>query len=160
MARVFARFAFTYHLGLLYQNFKTRDIQGNFAGNVDGNFEARASELSIDNTEQQIGEQHNYASDPRLQKAIDEIAQILKKLQKDYPTATESEEVRDIIEVEFEEIQTSKKKKWEMITRYLLERERWMNGGKAAVLAALDSAKETSFGKVGIAFLESFIEEE
>ena len=110
---------------------------------------------------QQIGEQHNYASDPRLKKAVDEIVKILTKLQEDYPDATDPEVAREIIDVEFEEVRTEKPAKWKMITQQLLDRDRWLNGGKAAILAALEHLTEESiFGKTGVAFLEAFSEKE
>ncbi|MDY6939633.1 MAG: COR domain-containing protein [Cyanobacteriota bacterium] len=109
---------------------------------------------------QVIVEQHQQTVNPMMKKSVNEITQILKKLEEEYPTATESE-ARDIIEVEFEEIRTSKPAKWNMLKQQLFNPERWLNGGKTAFLKAMEHlAEESVFGKAGIGFLEGFSEEE
>ena len=107
---------------------------------------------------QVIGKQETVS--PMMKKSVNEITQILKRLQEEYPTATESE-AREIIEVEFEEIRTSKPAKWNMLRKQLLNPKRWLNGGKTAFLKAMEHvAEESVFGKAGVGFLEGFSEEE
>ena len=96
---------------------------------------------------------------PLLQKSVDEVCQMLKKLHHEYPTATHLE-ARQIIEVEFEEIQASKPAKWGMFQKQLLHPECWQGDGKAALLAAIERAiGESIFGSACIDFLESFSKE-
>ena len=107
---------------------------------------------------QVIGKQETVS--PMMKKSVDEITQILKRLEEEYPTVTESE-AREIIEVEFEEIRTSQPAKWNMLKKQLLNPKRWLNGGKTAFLKAMEHfAEESVFGKAGVGFLEGFSEEE
>ncbi|QHG21191.1 COR domain-containing protein [Nostoc sp. ATCC 53789] len=97
-----------------------------------------------------------YASDPGFAQALTEITQILKTLQQNYPTATEAE-AQEIIEAEFEEIRVNQPTKWQKFRRQLLTRERWFNGGKAALSeAAKHYVDNNVFYKAGLAFLDGF----
>jgi hypothetical protein len=101
-----------------------------------------------------------YANDPAFTDALTEIVQILTTLQQKYPTATETE-AEEIIEAEFTEIKTQQPKKWETFRRQLLNRERWFNGGKAALSETAKHYLENNvFSKAGIAFLEGFSADE
>ncbi len=117
-------------------------------------------QITENNYGQVIGEQHNYADDPLLKKSVAEICQILKNLHDANPRVTDAQ-AREIVEVEFEEVSTSKPKKWEMLRRNLLNPERWFNGGKAALLKAAEHLLEDNlWGKTAVAFLEGVAEEE
>lgn len=121
-------------------------------------FKAEVIQYFETNSGQPIGKQ--VVESPILKKSVDEIYQILKNLQENYPTATEAEAV-DLIEVEFEEIRISKPAKWKLILRQLLEPDRWFSGGKSALLATMGHfVEESVFGKAGVAFLEGFSEED
>ncbi|MEI6331592.1 MAG: hypothetical protein WCP16_20305 [Pseudanabaena sp. ELA645] len=111
------------------------------AGNVEGN--------QIVNAPQQ-----------NLNETLAEIVEILKTLQQKYPTATEVE-AEEIIEAEFTEIKTQQPKKWETFRRQLLNRERWFNGGKAALSETAKHYLENNvFSKAGIAFFDGFSADE
>jgi len=101
-----------------------------------------------------------YASDPAFAGALTEIIQILTRLQQNHPTATKAE-VEEIIEAEFEEIRVNQPNKWQTFRRQLLNRERWFNGGKAALEEAAKHYMDNNvFGKAGLAFLEGFSADE
>ncbi len=101
-----------------------------------------------------------YASDPNFAEAITEVIQILKTLQQNHPTATEPE-AHEIIDAEFEEIRTNQPNKWLMLRRQLLNRERWFNGGKAALSETAKHYVEGNvFYKAGLAFLDGFSADE
>ncbi len=91
-----------------------------------------------------------------LDKALMEIIQILKTLQQNHPTATE-EEAEDIIEAEFQEIKINQPNKWQNFQRQLLNPERWLKGGKAALSETAKHYLEDSvFAKASLAFLDEF----
>jgi internalin A len=97
-----------------------------------------------------------YAADPEFTEALTEIIQILVQLYQNYPSATQSE-AEDIIEAEFEEIRINQPNKWKALQRNFLNRERWFNGGKAALSeTAKHYANNNVFYKAGLAFLEGF----
>jgi hypothetical protein len=97
-----------------------------------------------------------YAADPEFTEALTEIIQILVQLYQNYPSATQSE-AEDIIEAEFEEIRINQPNKWKDLQRNFLNRERWFNGGKAALSeTAKHYANNNVFYKAGLAFLEGF----
>ncbi|WP_414553320.1 COR domain-containing protein [Anabaena sp. CCY 0017] len=97
-----------------------------------------------------------YAADPGFAEALTEITQILKTLQQNHPTASEAE-AQEIIEAEFEEIRVNQPTKWQTFRRQLLNRERWLNGGKAALSeAAKHYVDNNVFYKTGLAFLDGF----
>lgn len=97
-----------------------------------------------------------YASDPAFTEALAEIVQILQNLEQRYPNATEAE-AESIIEAEFEEIKATQPNRWQIFRQQLLNRERWFNGGKAALTeTAKHYADRSVFYKAGIAFLDEF----
>jgi small GTP-binding protein len=101
-----------------------------------------------------------YATDPAFTDALTQITQILRTLQQNHPTATEVE-AKDVIEAEFEQIRTNQPHKWQTFRRQLLNRERWLNGGKAALSETAKHYVEGNvFYKVGLAFLDGFSAEE
>jgi TolA-binding protein len=86
------------------------------------------------------------------------ITQILEVLQKQNPQATEVE-AQTIIEAEFRELQRTGK--LATLRKQLLNRERWFNGGKAALTEAAKHYVEGNIiYKAAIAFLEGFSEDE
>jgi hypothetical protein len=110
------------------------------------------------NSGQVIGK--NYANDPALLQTINEITQVLANLQKAHPTATEAE-AKDIIEAEFKEIQTNQPNRWTTFRQQLLNRDRWLNGGKATISEiAKHYAENNVFLIAGVAFLDGFSTDE
>jgi internalin A len=106
------------------------------------------------------GDQIIHAASPDLNPALAEILQILSQLQQQHPTATAAE-ATDIIEAEFKQIKTQKPQQWQTLRRQLLNRERWFNGGKAALTETTKHFVEGNvFYKAGIAFLEGFSADE
>ena len=125
-----------------------------------GKYQFSAKNVVINEKGKVIVEQHQQAINPMMQKSVDDITNILKRLENKYPTVTEFE-ARDMIEVEFEEIRTSKPATWNMLKKQLFNPERWKNGGKTAFLKAMEHlAEESVFGKAGVGFVEGFSEEE
>jgi ElaB/YqjD/DUF883 family membrane-anchored ribosome-binding protein len=111
-----------------------------------------------------IAQQNNNASefrnDPAFKETRDEIVEVFSRLQQNHPTATE-EEAQDIIEAEFTEIRTKQPTKWQTFRQQLLNRERWFNGGKAALSeTAKHYVDNNVFYKVGLAFLDGFSADE
>jgi hypothetical protein len=97
-----------------------------------------------------------YTSDPEIKSSIKEIIQILQRLQTENPNVTESQ-TKDIIEVKFSEIQQQNPKKWQDLTQQLLNKERWFQGGKAALTTATEHyIDDNIFYKMFLAFLDEF----
>lgn len=97
---------------------------------------------------------------PNLEETLTEIAQILATLQQNHPTATPAE-AEGIIEAEFTEIQIHQPHKWQIFRQELLNRDRWFNGGKAALSETAKHYVDNSvILKAGLAFLEGFSAEE
>jgi hypothetical protein len=95
------------------------------------------------------------ASPKQLQKG-----RALRNLQQQHPNATEAE-AADIIEAEFEDIKTHKPQQWKTLRRQLLNRERWLNGGKAALTeTAKHYVEGNAIYKAAIAFMEGFSTDE
>ncbi|WP_190559249.1 winged helix-turn-helix domain-containing protein [Anabaena sphaerica] len=113
-------------------------------------------------TEQNFGEVigKKYANDPQFKEALAEIIQILNNLKSQNQNATEAQ-AEDIIEAEFKEIQTNQPKKWQLLRRQLLNRERWFNGGKSALSEVAKHYVDSNvFYKAGLAFLDGFSADE
>ncbi len=102
------------------------------------------------------GDQIVNAPQPAQQETITEILQIFQQLQHQHPTATATE-AADIIEAEFTEIQAQQPGKWKAFRQQLLNRERWLDGGKAALNeTAKHYAENSVVCKAGLAFLDAF----
>ncbi len=87
---------------------------------------------------------------------LTEILQILQRLQHQHPTATAAE-APEIIEAEFTEIQAQQPSKWQTFRQQLLNRERWLDGGKAALNeTAKHYAENSVVYEAGLAFLDAF----
>jgi internalin A len=113
-------------------------------------------------TETNLGEviAKKYAADPGFTQAVTDMVALLTTLQRQHPTATEAQ-AADIIEAEFIDIKTQQPQKWQTLRRQLLNRERWFNGGKAALTETTKHFVEGNvFYKAGIAFLEGFSADE
>jgi HEAT repeat protein len=102
--------------------------------------------------------ENNFAPEQKqnLADAAKEIQDLLDQLAKTYPSATEAE-AKDIVKATFEEIKTKHPDKWKVLRSQLLNRERWLNGGKAALSeTAKHYAENSIILKAGIAFLDGF----
>lgn len=99
--------------------------------------------------------ENNYAPDPKFSESLTEILRILETLQQQNPTAT-TEQASVIIDAEFREIQRHQPDQWKLLRQQLLNRERWLNGGKAALVEATQSLSNTVGLNVLIAFLDGF----
>lgn len=125
--------------------------QFNFYGKV-GNVNAGKTTIQG----YQVGIQNNYAPEKDIKKALSELKPILEKIQRQHPTTNE-QQVTNIIEVEFREIERTQPIKWQEILLQLISLKRWLNGSKAAASEAIkhyfnDSVQAKAF----IAFLEGF----
>jgi hypothetical protein len=97
-----------------------------------------------------------YATDPAFTETLTQIVQILATLQQNHPTATQAE-AEDIIEAEIVELKTKQPNKWQTFRRELFSRERWLNGGKAALTeTGKHYADKSAFYKALIAFFDRF----
>ncbi len=106
------------------------------------------------------GGYHEYKFAPEqkqnLADAAKEIQDLLDQLAKTYPSATEAE-AKDIVKATFEEIKTKHPDKWKILWSQILNPERWLNGGKAALSeTAKHYAENSIILNAGIAFLDGF----
>ena len=109
------------------------------------------------NLGQVIGEK--YATNPEVKSAIQEVIKLLQNLQTNHPNVSETE-ATEIINAEFTILQTQNPNQWKNITRNLLNPERWLQGGKAALVATAEHYVDNSvIYKVGLAFLDKFSEQ-
>ncbi|NJN13766.1 MAG: hypothetical protein HC836_48035 [Richelia sp. RM2_1_2] len=131
---------------------ETSKYQNQFKINQVGNLNTGDTKIEGD----QIGIQHNYALEQKIKQALSELKPILEKIQHQHPTTNE-QQVTDIIEVEFREIERTQPRKWQEILQQLISLKRWFNGSKAAASETIkhyfnDSVQAKAF----IAFLEGF----
>ncbi|MFN7714967.1 MAG: HEAT repeat domain-containing protein, partial [Pseudanabaenaceae cyanobacterium] len=106
--------------------------------------------------------ENNFAPEQKqnLADAAKEIQDLLDQLAKTYPSATEAE-AKDIVKATFEEIKTNHPDKWKILWTQILNPERWLNGGKAALSEATKHYAENSvILKVTIAFFDGFSADE
>jgi len=140
--------------GLIDDIIKTSSRSTNPMSDRNINIKADVFQYFENNSGEVIGKK--YANDPAFKDALSEIVQILKTLQQNHPTATE-EEASDIIEAEFKEIKVNQPNKWQNFQRQLLNPERWLKGGKAALSETAKHYLEDSvFAKASLAFLDEF----
>ena len=100
-----------------------------------------------------------YSTDPEVKSAIKEIIKILQNLQTNHPNVSETE-ATEIINAEFTTLQTQNPSLWKNITSNLLNPERWLQGGKAALVATAEHYVDNSvIYKAGLAFLDKFSEQ-
>lgn len=136
----------------IHQTLKTMSETGKY------NFKAEVVQIIENNSGEVIAKK--YANDPALLQTINEITQVLANLQKTHPTATEAE-AKDIIEAEFKEIQNNQPNRWTTFRQQLLNRDRWLNGGKATISEiAKHYAENNVFLIAGVAFLDGFSADE
>jgi hypothetical protein len=106
--------------------------------------------------------ENNFAPEQKqnLADAAKEIQDLLDQLAKTYPSATEAE-AKDIVKATFEEIKTNHPDKWKILWTQILNPERWLNGGKAALSeTAKHYAENSVILKVTIAFFDGFSADE
>jgi internalin A len=109
------------------------------AGNVEGDFIVNAAHSEF-------------------AEAIATFQKFLFDLQQKHPTATETE-VPLLMKAELESMEQCQPSQWAILRRDLLNRERWFQGGKAAVTEVTKHFTENNaFAKGAIAFLEAFSE--
>ena len=102
---------------------------------------------------------YNAAASQDFAAALTEVRQLLETLQQKYPTATAAD-APIIMRAELVSMQTNQPQQWAMVKRNLLNRDRWLKGGKAAVIEVTkDLAEKNTVVKGAIAFLEAFSEE-
>jgi internalin A len=141
-----------------YEDIKSRQKQreenamsNNFYGNIDNLNFAQGDKNIL------IGKQ--YATDPEFKSAIKEILKRLQNLENNHPNVTEAE-ATEIINAEFINLQIQNPNQWQNITKNLLNQERWLQGGKAALVATAEHYVDNSvIYKAGLAFLDKFSEQ-
>lgn len=126
------------------------------------NFNAPIGNVNTGNTTiqgDQIGIQHNYASPQNLTAAAKDIQELLEHLAHTYPSAKEAE-IPSILNTELVKMERDQPQRWATLRKDLLNRERWFQGGKAAVTEATKLLAENNMiVKSAIAFLEAFSKE-
>jgi vesicle coat complex subunit len=100
-----------------------------------------------------------YVKDPQQVQALSDAILILQTLQNAHPLVTQAQ-AHDIIDVQFREIQANEPQRWQLLQRQLLNRERWLNGGKAALVEAAQTLADKLWLNVFIAFLDGFSADE
>lgn len=69
-------------------------------------------------------------------------------------------EATEIINAEFINLQTQNPSQWQNLKQQLLNKERWLQGGKAALEATAEHYVDNSvIYKAGLAFLDKFSEQ-
>ncbi|MEL7246104.1 MAG: hypothetical protein AAGM40_27785 [Cyanobacteria bacterium J06573_2] len=125
----------------------------NFQQSV-GNINANDGDITIQGN--QIGIQNNYPQQQDTEQALSELKPIFEKINRQNSTTNE-QQVTDIIEVEFREIERSQPVKWQEILRQLISLKRWLNASKAATSETIKHYLNDSVqAKAFIAFLEAF----
>jgi hypothetical protein len=141
-----------------YEDIKSRQKQreenamsNNFYGNIDNLNFAQGDKNIL------IGKQ--YTTEPEFKSAIKEVIKLLQNLQTNHPNVTQTE-ATEIINAEFINLQTQNPNQWQNITKNLLNQERWLQGGKAALVATAEHYVDNSvIYKAGLAFLDKFSEQ-
>jgi internalin A len=97
-----------------------------------------------------------YATDPEVKSAIKEVIKLLQNLQANHPNVNETE-ATDIINAEFTALQTQNPNQWQNLKQQLLNKECWLKGGKAALVAATEHyIDDNVFYKMILAFGDEF----
>ncbi|MDJ0578848.1 hypothetical protein [Crocosphaera sp.] len=98
---------------------------------------------------------NNYASHASINNAIDEIKNILNKLNNKYSNVSETT-ATEIINAEFTHIQNNQPEKWAII-KHIFDGKRWLNGGKTAFIKVGEHYSENNvFCKAVVGFGEGF----
>jgi internalin A len=118
------------------------------------NFNSKNVFITETNLGEVIGEK--YASDPEVKSAIKEVIELLQSLQTNHPNVSETE-ATDIINAEFTALQTQNPNQWQNLKQQLLNKECWLKGGKAALIAATEHyIDDNVFYKMMLAFGDEF----
>jgi internalin A len=126
-------------------------MSNNFYGNIDNLNLAQGDKNIL------IGKQ--YTTEPEFKSAIKEILKRLQNLETNHPNVSETE-ATEIINAEFINLQIQNPNQWQNITKNLLNQERWLQGGKAALVATAEHYVDNSvIYKAGLAFLDKFSEQ-
>lgn len=141
-----------------YEDIKSRQKQreensmsNNFYGNIDN--------LNFAQGDKNILIGKKYATEPEFKSAIKEILKRLQNLETNHPNVSEAE-ATEIINAEFINLQTQNPSQWQNLKQQLLNKERWLQGGKAALVATAEHYVDNSvIYKAGLAFLDKFSEQ-
>ena len=126
-------------------------MSNNFYGNIDN--------LNFAQGDKNILIGKKYATEPEFKSAIKEILKRLQNLETNHPNVSETE-ATEIINAEFINLQIQNPNQWQNITKNLLNQERWLQGGKAALVATAEHYVDNSvIYKAGLAFLDKFSEQ-
>ena len=126
-------------------------MSNNFYGNIDN--------LNFAQGDKNILIGKKYATEPEFKSAIKEILKRLQNLETNHPNVSETE-ATEIINAEFINLQIQNPNQWQNITKNLLNQERWLQGGKAALVATAEHYVDNSvIYKAGLTFLDKFSEQ-
>lgn len=124
------------------------DSQNYFLGNINNLIIVKENFSNI------TGTQYNLTTETVI--AIEEIDKLLQRWQNENLNATESE-AQNIIEAEITSFKTEQPNKWQTLVKQLLNKERWINGGRASLFAIAEHYLDNNVVyKAGLAFLDDF----
>jgi len=100
---------------------------------------------------------NDYGSNPEAS-AIAELHQLIQSLQQKHPHIT-PEQAPAIVQAEITQIQQTQPQRWAILQQNLLNRDRWLQGGKnAAVKVGEHYAQNSPIGIALVAVFEKMIE--
>ena len=105
------------------------------------------------------GDQNIQVPSPHLDPAIAELQQLLQALQDQHPTPTTPADAEAIIEAEISQIQQHQPQRWATLKQNLFNRDRWLQGGKNAVVKLGEKfAADSYFGVAIVAIGEKLMD--
>ena len=99
------------------------------------------------------GTQYNFTTETIT--AIEEVDKLLRRWQNENLNATENE-AQNIIEAEVTSFKTTQPSQWQTLVKQLLNKERWINGGRASLFTIAEHYLDNVVYKAGVAFLDEF----
>ena len=107
-----------------------------------------------------IGTQNNYATNPEIQRTINDLKILISNLQAQYPTLTNEAHALAIIDAEFTEIRQDGTNKFAALRKQLLNPERHLQATKATLAeVGKHYLEESVWAKAAITYLDKLSEE-
>jgi len=101
---------------------------------------------------------NKFESNSETQQSVSLIKNTLDKLANQHPNLTEPQ-ANEIVDVEFTALRTQNPMQWGVVVQQLLNKERWCNGGRAALISAAEHFSGNNvIYKAVLAFLDKFSE--
>ena len=107
----------------------------------------------------QIGTQHQHATDPELQQVVAELKTALNELKTQHPTVTTETAALEIIDAEFSEIQPTSNPRLATLRQQILNPERHLQATKATLgEVAKHYLEESVWAKAILAYIDKLSE--